>query len=702
MTEKKDSKLIPSPSEEQLDIVNSVIDNKSIFVDAVAGSGKTTTICHIGLNILNKNILVVTYNNHLKIEVREKVLKMKLNIEVHTYHSLGYKYYSESCFDDSNLEKILIKDLDLKYKKNFDIIIIDETQDMTPSYFKLIIKFMNDNNFNKQIITFGDKHQCIYGFKGADSRFLTLSHIIYKNISKHEFINKTLNESYRLTKQMAWFVNDIMMNEKRIISNKEGPKVEYIVSNSFAAINKIFEEILILIKKGFKYDDIFILSPSVKKYTNGGTTPLNKLENNLVNANIPCFVPMDNNAKIDGDMVKGKIVFTTFHQSKGRERKIVILFNFDNSYFKYYNKDDDPKVCPSILYVAATRASYKLYVLEDPSKERFKFIKENKTYDYMELSGNVNIKKNNKKIIVNKNNQYNDDIKISITEIIKYLKQDIINIINDKIKQIFIKINDENEEDTIPIPYKINTDDEKDLYEEVSDINILTILSIWEAKYTDNTQILTNLMKNNDTTEYGKYIEKINTNDLKLKDYMLIANIYNSIETKYMFKLAQIKKYNWLNDEIIKLCIDRIEDKIDYKNDDIEIDGKLSIDGIGGVPDTYFINNEYKKIEYIGNLYLSTNDTIWELVCSDNTTFEHFLKIIVKYYVYNILINRKIANEKTFKILNIKTNELYKIDDTKMIEIEDIIKLLLENKFGKNEILSNEEFISKYKIIKDN
>jgi hypothetical protein len=169
-----------------------------------------------------------------------------------------------------------------------------------------------------------------------------------------------------------------------------------------------------------------------------------------------------------------------------------------------------------------------------------------------------------------------------------------------------------------------------------------------------------------------------------------------------MFKLAQIKKYNWLNDEIIKLCIDRIEDKIDYKNDDIEIDGKLSINGIGGVPDTYFINNEYKKIEYIGNLYLSTNDTIWELVCSDNTTFEHFLKIIVKYYVYNILINRKIANEKTFKILNIKTNELYKIDDTKMIEIEDIIKLLLENKFGKNEILSNEEFISKYKIIKDN
>ena len=58
--------------------------------------------------------------------------------------------------------------------------------------------------------------------------------------------------------------------------------------------------------------------------------------------------------------LKGKIVFSTFHQSKGRERKVVLVFNFDQSYFKYYGKELDPNVCPNELYVATTRAQEHL------------------------------------------------------------------------------------------------------------------------------------------------------------------------------------------------------------------------------------------------------------------------------------------------------------------------------------------------------
>ncbi len=39
------------------------------------------------------------------------------------------------------------------------------------------------------------------------------------------------------------------------------------------------------------------------------------------------------------DINEDKIIFTTFHKSKGRERKLVIVFNFDESYFYYYNKE---------------------------------------------------------------------------------------------------------------------------------------------------------------------------------------------------------------------------------------------------------------------------------------------------------------------------------------------------------------------------
>jgi nucleoside-triphosphatase THEP1 len=684
--------IIPPPSEEQKDIVKSVINGNSIFIDAVAGSGKTTTVCHIGLELKNKNIILITYNNHLKLEVREKISKLDLKIEVHTYHSLAYKYYSNNCIDDSNLEKMLLNDLSIKSIKNFDIIIIDETQDMTALYYKLIIKFMRDNSFDKQIITLGDRNQGIYDFKDADTRFLTLSHLIYKNISKTPFINKTLKESYRLTKAMAWFVNDIMLNEKRIISKKNGPKVEYVISNQFTSINYIFKEIVQLIKNGFKYDDIFILSPSIKR-NQGKQSPLTKLENSLVNAKIPCFVPINENAKLDNDIIKGKIIFTTFHQSKGRERKIVILFNFDDSYFKYYNRNDNPEICPPILYVASTRASYKLYVIEDPSNGRFKFIQDDKTYDYMKSSGHVNIVNKTKKIILQEYNKpdYKD---IVINEFIKYLKQDLTTKINDYIDKIFIKLT--NDECDIHIPCKIPSNTDDDLYEEVSDINSLTILSIWENKYVNNNQILNRLMEFN-TEQYGEYIDKINIDKLDIKDYMLISNIYISIQHNYMFKLAQIKEYNWLNEKIVEDCIECIEQNIEYKETDIEIELPFSENKDGFVRDTYYIGNENHEIHFIGKLGIVTDNTVWEVKCQDKLKFEDFIKTIVNYYVWSLLVKKNIEIPKMFKILNIKTNEVWKINDNVDYIIYDVMKLLFQSKFGENIKMSNEEFLCKYK-----
>ena len=49
-------------------------------------------------------------------------------------------------------------------------------------------------------------------------------------------------------------------------------------------------------------------------------------------------------------------MISSFHQSKGLERKIVVVFNFDQSYFKYYAKHENTDVVPNTLYVACTRA----------------------------------------------------------------------------------------------------------------------------------------------------------------------------------------------------------------------------------------------------------------------------------------------------------------------------------------------------------
>ena len=38
---------------------------------------------------------------------------------------------------------------------------------------------------------------------------------------------------------------------------------------------------------------------------------------------------------LDDKVITNKIVFTTYHQAKGRERTVVVLYNFDDSYFKF-------------------------------------------------------------------------------------------------------------------------------------------------------------------------------------------------------------------------------------------------------------------------------------------------------------------------------------------------------------------------------
>ena len=59
--------------------------------------------------------------------------------------------------------------------KKYDIIILDETQDMTDLHYKFIQKFIKDMGSIPTFLIIGDDKQSVFKFKGADSRFLTLS-----------------------------------------------------------------------------------------------------------------------------------------------------------------------------------------------------------------------------------------------------------------------------------------------------------------------------------------------------------------------------------------------------------------------------------------------------------------------------------------------------------------------------------------------
>ena len=102
--------MIPPASEEQKIIVQQYREN-NVKVDAVAGSGKTTTTYYIGKEFSEDKILLLTYNAKLRLETREKLEENGVhNVEVHTYHSFCVKYYDHKCFTDRPMKALVDKD----------------------------------------------------------------------------------------------------------------------------------------------------------------------------------------------------------------------------------------------------------------------------------------------------------------------------------------------------------------------------------------------------------------------------------------------------------------------------------------------------------------------------------------------------------------------------------------------------------------
>ena len=131
--------ILPTISIEQNNIIEQLALNNNVVVDSVAGSGKTTSNLHIASFFSNMNILLLTYNSKLKLETREKVQKLGIkNIEVHSYHSFCVKYYNNKCFTDTTIKKI-IKNKSKPLKTfNYNLIVLDEGQDINYLYYELI------------------------------------------------------------------------------------------------------------------------------------------------------------------------------------------------------------------------------------------------------------------------------------------------------------------------------------------------------------------------------------------------------------------------------------------------------------------------------------------------------------------------------------------------------------------------------------
>jgi hypothetical protein len=650
---------LPPTSPEQQQIITAVADNNNVIINSVAGSGKTTTALHICLSQPKKKVLILTYNARLKIESKEKVRDLGLrNVEIHSYHAFCVRYYYEKGNRDDGIDLVIRDNFIPKNSFNFDIVILDEQQDMTPLFYKFVRKILNDNgNLNDiQICLFGDIYQNIYTYAGSDERYLKFANKIFPNLTK-EWKVLNISTSYRITNQIANFVNIMLLKTNRLKAIKDGPKVQYIITNTFGD-NYVYTEIKSYLDQGYKPEDIFVLGVSIKKGEK--MSPICKLENKLVNEKIPCHAAPSNDAQISDEIIKGKICFSSFHQVKGMERKICIVYGFDKSYFDFYNKSADPNVCPNVLYVALTRASEKLLLIHDYQNKYLPFIDKDLLETVCKVVYNKNLQdshtpkcKKNVPIGVCDliKNKSNDDLDY----IFNFIEYDIINIANN------------------PIKLQSKVVNKKDLCEDVSDINGITIPGVYEFNNSGKLSILElinnylnsiNLYcisnhegkikhigissdsklpekhENKIIKIYNDYLNK----EVKVADILYVANVYNSMLTGFIAKREQIDNYGWIDNKNLNASLEimkkYIGDKSLYEQ---PIRFNICNKEIVGAIDAVDINN----------------DTIWEFKCVNTISREHILQLVIYSYIYeNTMIYMKDkANEKCLLDLNNKNSD---------------------------------------------
>ncbi len=678
------------PSKEQEKFLKYLEKKYNIVGDCVAGSGKTTTCFFIANKFIDKKILLLTYNSHLKSEVRLKSIEFGIeNIEIHSYNSLVYKYYDDSGYDDSTMREVIKNNIEPKVSiPNFDMVIVDESQDMTYLYYGFITKFLRDMKSKYKLIILGDKNQSIYKFKDSDERFLTMSPYIW---GKRTFINLSLSVSYRLTNQIGQFINEVMLGYERIKTVRDGPKVKYVVTDK---IFSVYTYIADLVTKMIKEDnippeEIFILAFSIKS----SSAPIKQLENKLVQNGIPLYYPTSDETKLDESIIRKKVVFSTFHQSKGRERKVTIIYGFDNTHFKFFETKANPVICPDTLYIAATRPKEQLVVIQSNEQGILPFMKKNEEeiqeLDYVEFidlgtnfNKNLNLKKKEENVH-----------KTSPTEIVRFLNDHTMKEIQPLVRQIFKT--ERKSSYLVDMPSKVNFIEDK--FEDVSDINGIVIPMLYEIEEYGSSSVINSVLseqyhiltKSTNRFLQNAFLKLENYENCGLKYYIYITILYISMKEKIFNKLSQITRYDWLKLEMVEECMQALRDELNKEEEENEIDNETYFE-YEIMYDSYDFS-EFGKIFFHGFIDVVSYSNIYELKCTEVLSLDHYLQLVVYNWLWNKTRKNKLGSRK-FKLLNMKTGEIAILIDNPEI-IDKIMGLLIKNKYQEKTNISDDQFL---------
>lgn len=357
-------------SYEQQVFIEKAIEGKNILVDACIGSGKTTAIQKLCNELpSSKKILYLTYNKLLKIDAKVKIKKR--NVTVTNYHGFAYMLLRRQGIEVGISDLIQEFIRRKPYVGKYDVLIIDEYQDIEQELAELL-QLVKTSNPGMQMIAVGDMEQKIY-----DKTTLRVE----------EFIEEFLGDYQRLRFTQCFRLSDGLASVLGRIWKKEIKGV-----NTDCKVEEMCKEDIVAFLA--KQDPADILCLGAR--TGAMSDTLNYLEETYpdkFNKRTVYATISDNDSIGKSTPREDSAIFTTYDSSKGLERKICVVFDFTESYWqiRMSKPQQSYAILRNIFCVAASRGkNHIIFVKSEDAllseKTLSSFVETNQKFSDVEIS----------------------------------------------------------------------------------------------------------------------------------------------------------------------------------------------------------------------------------------------------------------------------------------------------------------------------
>ena len=324
------------------------IDNKVAIIKGAAGTGKSVLAIELARRFQTENLRVAffCFNKLLSAELSTQFSDTSVVVSTIDSYALKIARINSMDLPINNLEaikQINYQDLEIPENEKFDVIIIDEAQDvLNPTFKPILEKSLKNGLISGTWYAFGD----------LDAQK------IYDQTDSLEFVRTqikevpvfTLTRNCRNVIQIGHFAEGLLAFKPKwnsFLRSENNPDPQLMRIEPDEDMTPILDSVLDQCKAmGFSYDDIAFLSPieisdpqrifSESKYASK-------------------FVV--------GNKKPGKISFNSISKYKGLESPCVVLLDLEQLR-SWKNRDD-------LLYVALTRATDRLVILANNSAHAF-------------------------------------------------------------------------------------------------------------------------------------------------------------------------------------------------------------------------------------------------------------------------------------------------------------------------------------------